>query len=201
MVTLSNVQALQVQKLVSGAQNTHIENINGKQIVFSNTFHTSSDANTVARTIGVTYENYTSQLTVILSKTVDSVNVSIIPLVHPTMTEPLEFAIKDPTEPPPAPDFTFSAGWFGCAGSFSEAEITEILAAATGPAGTAVRATVTAVVGHFNWIAGLVVAFILAVGPYLVKLFDDWGKDKGVCFVQTWFGVWWVQANPVPWGF
>ncbi len=201
MVTLSNIQALQMQKPVSGAKMTHVETINGKQIEFSNTLHVSSDSSTGARTIGVASENYSSQLTVILTKTADSVNVSIVPLDHPTMIEPLEFTIKDPTEPPPPPDFTFSAGWFGWAGSFSEAEVTEILAAASGPVGTAVRATVTAIVGHFNWIAGLIVAFVLAVGPFLIKFFDDWGKDRGVCFVETWLGIWWLQPNPAPWGF
>jgi hypothetical protein len=194
-VTLKNL------KLSAGALNSHVENLDGVPVVFSNTTNVSTDPNTVSRTIGVTYKDQTTQLTVVLAKAANAVNVKIIPLNHPTLSVPLEFAIDDPTGAPPAPDFTFSAGWFGWAGSLSETEVKQILDAANSAAGTAVRAAITAIVGHFNFIAGVIVGFVLAIGPILLKFLDDRGRNTGVCFVDTWPGIWWCQANPVPWGF
>jgi hypothetical protein len=200
-------KTLQQHRLVPGATNSHTVTVNEIKVTFTNTPHVSAEANTVARTIGVTYSDpatkthHATQLIVILKKAVDSVGVTIVPLVHPTLKETLKFEISDPKGAPPAPDFTFSAGWFGFAGSCSEAETQEILTALNSAEGIAVRTAVSAIVAHFNWIAGLIVAFVLASGPFLIGAFDNAGRKQGVCFIDSWAQIWWVQWNPVPWGF
>jgi hypothetical protein len=207
MLALKEIEiakTLQQYHLVPGATNSHTMTVSGTKITFTNTPHVSAEANVVARTIGVTYHDpatktqQATQLIVILKKAVDSVGVTIVPLVHPTLEETLKFDISDPKGAPPPPDFTYSAGWFGWAGSCSEAETQEILTALNSGEGIAVRTAVSAIVTHFNWIAGIIVAFVLASGPSLITLFDNSGRKQGVCFIDSWPQIWWVQWNPVP---
>jgi hypothetical protein len=209
MPFLTRAEIDKTYRLVSGASNSHTMTFNGTQVTFTNTPHASSDTNTVARTIGVTYQDpttktaQTTELTVILKKTDVSVGVTIVPLVHPTLLKTLQFDVANPSpaEPPPVPDFTFSASWFGWAGSLSESEVQQVLNALNSKVGDTVSKAVSNIVAHFSWIAGLIVGFVLAIGPYLLGWIDNSGKGQGVCIVDTWPGVWWVQTNPVPWGF
>jgi hypothetical protein len=201
-LTEADVTKILVQhNLTPGAVRQHSQRLEGRPLVVTSTPLQSTDSTTIARTIGVSYAGEQTKVMIIQKKVAKGVNVTIIPLTHKTLSKPMEFSYPDLDTPPPPPDATFSAGFWGWAMSFSEAEVQEIIAAAKTPEGVAVRAAIAALIGHFNWVAGLIVGLVLAFGPLILGLIDKAGGGKGMCFVDTWWGVFWIQDNPVPGGF
>ena len=93
----------------------------------------------------------------------------------------------------PVPDFHIFRQLFWLVGSFSEIEVQQVLSALNSKVGDTVSKVIGNIVSHFSWIAGLIVGFVLAIGPYLLGWIDNSGKGQGVCIVDTWPGVWWVQ--------
>jgi hypothetical protein len=191
-------------QLTEGATKNSQQTIGGQQFTFSNTPLQSANQGVVARMIGLQSKDQETKLVVILARTNDAVQTTIIPIVHPTETAPLVFTTDDPEHGafPPPPDAVWSAGVWGWAVSFSEVELQQIVGALNGPGGLAARALIAAFIGHYVWWLGLIVAFVLAIVPPLLGLIDNiGGKKAGLCFCDTWWGFWWVQQNPIPWGF
>jgi hypothetical protein len=159
------------------------------------------DAKTEAHMIGVTHKDTETRVIVILKRQEKAVDVTIIPVSHPLYDKPIQLTFTDLDGPPPPPDATYSAGFWGWAVSLSEGEVQDFYNAATSGGATAFKAAVSAIIGHFVWWAGIIAAFILAIGPYLLEAIDSVGHKKGICFVDTWWGFWWIEPNPVPSGF
>jgi hypothetical protein len=203
-IELSDAQLTEVltkHALTPGPVKANPQTIGKNSFIFSRTRLHSDDAKTEAQMIGVEYKGEETRVIVILKRQTDGVDVTLIPVTHPLYDQPIQFSLTDPEGQLPPPDATFSAGIFGWAVSFSESETRQYYTAVTSGSATAVKAAVSAIIGHFVWWAGLLAGFILAVGPYVIDAIDNAGGKKGFCFVDTWWGFWWVKANPVPWGF
>jgi hypothetical protein len=195
---------LQSHQLTHGVTKQSQQTIADQQFTFSNTPLQSANQGVVARMIGFQYKDQETKLVVILARTKGAVQSTIIPIIHPTEIKPIEFTTNDPEHGsfPPPPDAVWSAGIWGWAVGFSEAELQQIITTLNGPGGIAVRALIAGFIGHFVWWLGLIVAFVLAIGPFFLGLVDNIGNKKaGLCFCDTWWQVWWIQQNPIPWGF
>jgi hypothetical protein len=203
-IALSDIElkkVLATHALTPGPLHPNPQTIGKEKYTFSSTRLQSMDAKTEAHMIGVTHKGTETRVIVVLKRQEKAVDATIIPVSHPVYDKPIHFSFPDLDGPPPPPDAAFSAGWWGWAVSLSEVEVREFYNAAISGGAIAFKAAVSAIIGHFVWWAGIIAAFILAIGPYLLDAIDNIGGKKGICFVDTWWGVWWITPNPVPWGF